>query len=53
MVCFLGCHDVTQLRGLALASLHLPSDTEGNRAVEGFECSPKFRKITFKFNEDA
>lgn len=30
IVCFLGCHDVTLLRGRALASLYLPSDTEGN-----------------------
>lgn len=39
MVCFLGCHDVTQLRGLALASLYLPPNTEGNMAVEGFDYS--------------
>lgn len=44
MVCFLGCHDVTQLRGLALASLYLSSNTEGNMAVEGFECSPNLEK---------
>lgn len=30
----------TQLRGLALASLYLSSNTEGNMAVEGFECPP-------------
>lgn len=52
MVCFLGCHDVTLLRGLALASLYLSSNTEGNMAVEGFECSPNLEKITIKFKED-
>lgn len=44
MVCFLACHDVTQRRGLAIASLYLSSNTEGNMAVEGFECSPNIGK---------
>lgn len=40
MVFCFGCHDVTQLRGPALASLYLYSNIEGNVAVEGFDCSP-------------
>lgn len=48
--CF-GCHDATQLRGLAFASLYLSCKIEGNMAVEGFDSPPLI--ITIKFNEDA